>query len=182
MESDGAKLPKIYVPTFDGNLMNWTAFWEHFEVSVHCKSNVRNSCTFNMHWKGDSAKQAIEGLTKSVITMLRQWNALRTSTTGLDWFIKPIGNHRHSHFKEGIVKELRHLYDVAQQHLKPSSLLGMAIHCLIPWVKAWYVYNVRMAVSQSVHSGCPLWWTSEVSWPSCPSIWVISIWFLKEIC
>jgi len=31
----GVKLPKVEVPSFDGNILNWTSFWEQFCVSVH---------------------------------------------------------------------------------------------------------------------------------------------------
>ena len=28
-------LPKISISSFDGNILNWTSFWEPFEVAVH---------------------------------------------------------------------------------------------------------------------------------------------------
>ena len=31
----GIQLPKIEVPTFDGNLLNWQIFWEQFESTIH---------------------------------------------------------------------------------------------------------------------------------------------------
>ena len=34
-ESGGVKLPKLDVPTFDGNILHWKQFWEQFTVSVH---------------------------------------------------------------------------------------------------------------------------------------------------
>lgn len=33
-ENSGVKLPKLDVPTFDGNLLNWRSFWEQFCISV----------------------------------------------------------------------------------------------------------------------------------------------------
>ena len=40
--STQVKLPKISVPMFDGNIMNWSSFFEHFEVSVHNKEILKD--------------------------------------------------------------------------------------------------------------------------------------------
>lgn len=44
----GVKLPKLDVPTFDGNLLNWRTFWEQFDV-LHMTEPIsltrRSSCT-----------------------------------------------------------------------------------------------------------------------------------------
>jgi len=29
------KLPELEVSSFDGNILNWTSFWEQFCVAVH---------------------------------------------------------------------------------------------------------------------------------------------------
>lgn len=34
-EGKGVKLPKIDVPTFNGDVLNWTRFWGQFKVLVH---------------------------------------------------------------------------------------------------------------------------------------------------
>ena len=39
-QASGIKLPKINVPTFDGNMLHWTSFWEQFKVSVHSKDRL----------------------------------------------------------------------------------------------------------------------------------------------
>ena len=36
----GSQLPKLEVPIFNGNLMNWAAFWERFDSLVHCRKGV----------------------------------------------------------------------------------------------------------------------------------------------
>ena len=38
--NDGMKLPKLDVPTFDGNILNWKTFWEQFSISVHDRTNL----------------------------------------------------------------------------------------------------------------------------------------------
>ena len=43
VEEKGVKLPKLDVPSFDGDVLNWRQFWEQFSVSVHDrKSLLRN--------------------------------------------------------------------------------------------------------------------------------------------
>ena len=39
----GVRLPKLEVPTFDGNILNWCTFWEQFKVSVHDRTNFIDS-------------------------------------------------------------------------------------------------------------------------------------------
>ena len=34
-DSYGVKLPKLDIPTFSGNVLEWQTFWEQFRVSVH---------------------------------------------------------------------------------------------------------------------------------------------------
>ena len=37
------KLPKLDVPTFDGDQLNWSQFWEQFSVSMHERKNLSNT-------------------------------------------------------------------------------------------------------------------------------------------
>ena len=39
----GVKLPKLEVPTFDGNIMNWTAFWERFDALIQSKKGANDA-------------------------------------------------------------------------------------------------------------------------------------------
>ena len=36
----GAKLPKLEVPTFDGDILKWKSFWDQFSVSIHKRSDL----------------------------------------------------------------------------------------------------------------------------------------------
>ena len=69
MENEGGvKLPKIYVPTFDGNILHGTTFWEQFEVSIHSKTrliNVQKLAYLRHALKGGLAVQVMEGLSQS---------------------------------------------------------------------------------------------------------------------
>ena len=38
-----SKLPKLDVPTFDGDVLRWQSFWEQFETSVHNCTSLSNA-------------------------------------------------------------------------------------------------------------------------------------------
>ena len=64
----GIRLPKISVPTFDGNILNWTTFWEQFEVTVHNKDHlqdVEKLAYLRDAVKGGPARHVIEGLSRT---------------------------------------------------------------------------------------------------------------------
>lgn len=39
----GVKLPKIDVPHFNGNILNWRLFWEQFDVAIHRRTTLLNT-------------------------------------------------------------------------------------------------------------------------------------------
>ena len=47
-DGKGVKLPKLEVPTFDGNILNWRSFWEQFCVSVHDRSSLSDPEKLNI--------------------------------------------------------------------------------------------------------------------------------------
>ena len=64
----GAKLPKLEVPTFNGDILNWKGFWEQFCLSVHDWTNLtyaKKLVYLQNSIKDNTAKHTIEGLTKS---------------------------------------------------------------------------------------------------------------------
>ena len=123
--SDGkeVKLPKIDVPTFDGNLLNWQTFWEQFQIAVHDRSSISGAekLVYLCHaLKDGSARSVIEGLSRSGEHYVEAVECLQSRND------RPRLIHQ-AHvrkitkitpLKEGSGKELRHLHDIAQQHLR----------------------------------------------------------------
>ena len=63
-----SKLPKLDVPTFDGDVLHWQSFWEQFETSVHnCTSlsKAEKLVYLQQAIRNGSARIAIEGLSNS---------------------------------------------------------------------------------------------------------------------
>ena len=64
----GVKLPKISVPSFDGNLLNWNTFWEQFVVAIHSKEQLTDSeklVYLRESLKDGPAMRVIEGLAQT---------------------------------------------------------------------------------------------------------------------
>ena len=68
-DGKGVKLPKLDVPTFDGNILNCRSFWEQFCVSVHDRpslSDPEKLVHLQHSLKKCSTKKVIESLSRSV--------------------------------------------------------------------------------------------------------------------
>ena len=128
-DPNGVKLPKLDVPTFDGNILNWKTFWEQFGVSVHGRSKLADSekLAYLRHaLKGGSAKSVIEGLSRSgdhydeaIICLKSRFDRPRLIHQGHVQKILEAPNLR-----DGSGRELRRLHDAAQQHLRALKALG----------------------------------------------------------
>ena len=118
-----SKLPKLDVPTFDGDVLHWQQFWEQFRVSIHSRkglSNAERLVYLQQAIKQGSARSAIEGLSQSGDQYEEAVECLRAR------YNRPRLIHR-AHvrtimdtppLKDGGGKELRRLHDVLLQHLR----------------------------------------------------------------
>ena len=121
-ESKGVRLPKLDVPTFDGNILYWRSFLEQFHISVHDRAHLSDSeklVYLRQSLKRGSAKVKIEGLSRSGDNYLEAIECLQSR------YDRPRLVHK-GHvqmileappLKEGSGRELRRLHDVVQQHL-----------------------------------------------------------------
>ena len=65
---NSSKVPKLNVPTFDGEVLHWRQFWEQFHVSIHSQKNLSDAeklVYLQQAIKQGSARSAIEGLSQS---------------------------------------------------------------------------------------------------------------------
>ena len=122
-DGKGVKLPKLDVPTFNGSILNWRTFWEQFRVSIHDRSNLSDSekLVYLQHaLKSGSAKSTIEGLSRSGECYMEAVDCLKSRydhprlvhQTHVKMILDAAA------LKEGTGKELRHLHDAVQQHLR----------------------------------------------------------------
>ena len=124
LESDKtSKLPKLDIPTFNGDILQWQPFWEQFEVSVHSRASLTNAeklVYLQQAIKNGSARSAIDGLSQSGNQYDEAVDYLKMR------YNRPRLIH-HAHvstimdtppLKDGSGKELRRLHDTLQQHLR----------------------------------------------------------------
>ncbi len=125
----GVRLPKLSVPTFDGNILNWRQFWEQFCVSIHHRTNLYNAekLVYLQHsLKEGSAKPIIEGLSQSGEQYDEAVECLSAR------FDRPRQIHQ-THVKmildspqirDGSGRELQRLHDITQQHVRALKSMG----------------------------------------------------------
>ena len=119
----GVKLPKIDVPTFDGNILNWGIFWEQFRATVHSRDRLSDAdkLAYLQHaLKDGTAKYAIVGLAQSAGSYNEAIECLQKR------YDRPRLIHQ-AHvraiidavpLKDGHGQELRRLHDAVNQHLR----------------------------------------------------------------
>ena len=122
-DNKGVKLPKLDVPTFNGDVQHWKTLWEQFAISVHGRTSLSNAeklVYLQQAIKGGSAKSAIKGLSRSGDNYDEAIACLKSR------YNRPRLIHR-AHvqrimdaqpLKDGSGKELRWLHETLQQHLR----------------------------------------------------------------
>ena len=127
--SHGVRLPKLDVPTFDGDILNWSTFWEQFCIAVHDRTHLSDTekLAYLRHsLKDGAAKSSVEGLSRSGDQYAEAIECLRAR------YNRPKLIHQ-AHvkrivdipsLKDGSGKELRRLHDMARQHIRALKTLG----------------------------------------------------------
>lgn len=117
------ELPKISVPTFDGDVLNWAVFWEQFDTAIHSSKKLHDAQ--KLAYLRDAvecgpAKKVIQGLAHSAGTYQEAVKCLQQR------YDRPRFIHQ-KHVKTiveiptvktGSGRELRHLHDLVSQHLR----------------------------------------------------------------
>ena len=124
----GVKLPKLDVPTFNGDLLGWKTFWERFCISVHDRPTLSDSekLVYLQHaLKDGTAKRVIEGLSRSGEHYAEAIESLKSQ-----YDRRRLIHQTHVHMiieapslKDGSGKEFRRLHDTIQ-HLCVLKALG----------------------------------------------------------
>ena len=120
---DGIELPRIDIPAFNGDIMEWRSFWEQFEVSVHSKphlSDPEKLAYLRQAVKSGPARYVIEGLSGSgddyrgaIQTLRERYDRPRLLHQA---HVRAIAEA--PQLKDGNGRELRRLHDNLIQHLR----------------------------------------------------------------
>lgn len=128
-DSTGVRLPKLDVPKFNGDMLEWQTFWEQFRVSVHDRSHLSDAeklAYLRQALKDGTAKSTVEGLSHSGAQYAEAIDCLTTR------FDRPRLIHQ-THvrkiveapsLKDGSGKELRKFHDTMLQHIRALKAMG----------------------------------------------------------
>lgn len=128
-EKHNVKLPRIEVPSFNGEMLEWQTFWEQFSIAIHDRKDISNTqklVYLRQSLKDGTAKSSIEGLSSSgeqydeaVASLKDRYNRPRVLHQS---HVKQI--YELTSLKSGSGKELRKFHDTAQQHLRALKAMG----------------------------------------------------------
>ena len=122
-----SRLPKLSLPTFNGNSLHWQTFWDSFDAAVHSNTNLTGVQKFSYlkaQISGDAAR-AISGFTltntnyEQAIILLKErfgqsYNIVNAHMQALLNIPKPSTN----------LISLRQFYDNIENHIRGLSALG----------------------------------------------------------
>ena len=125
----GVRLPKLDVPTFNGELLHWQTFWEQFCVAIQVRSDISDTekLVYLQHAvKDGAAKNTIEGLSRSgaqyneaVECLKSRYNRPRLIHQAHVRKISEI-----PYMKDGTGREVRRLHDTVLQHVRALKTMG----------------------------------------------------------
>ena len=124
------KLPKITLPHFNGNVMKWSTFWDSYESAVHKNKDLSDVDKFNYlrSLLERSAYDAIAGLTLSAANYKEAIEILEKRFGNKQMII---AKHMETLLNveavtsDNNLKELRHLYDTIESHIRSLKSLGV---------------------------------------------------------
>ena len=151
-----AKLPKMTLQKFKGNVTNWKPFWESFKAAVHDNDSISKVDKFNYlhsHLEG-SAARSVQGLTlteanyEAAVAILEErfGRPQQIIAAHMDELLKlqPCSNERSS--------SIRFVYDKIRVHVRGLDSLGVTPDqygsLLIPVVMSKLPNSLRLEVAR----------------------------------
>ena len=125
------RLPKIEIPTFSGDKLKWTEFWDAFEATIYKYLNISDTEKLNylMSKLTGDAKQSVSGILLSnenyaVVVDLLKVRYGDTQTVTNSHYVELINLRSASSTSKG----LRTLYDQIEKHLRSLKALDQDIN------------------------------------------------------
>jgi hypothetical protein len=130
-----AKLPKLNLPCFKGDITEWTTFWDLYSVAVHTNTSLSpiEKFTYLRTLLSHTAAEAISGLTLSAANYDEAVEILQSRFGNKE---KIIAKHMEALLDlDSSSNNLRTLYDKVESHTRELKALGVpeeAYNCLLP--------------------------------------------------
>ena len=128
----GFKLPKMNIPVFSGEYLQWNFFWDLFNASVHSNetlTDVQRLQYLKASLKGDAAK-IISHLTITDANYAGARNALQTRYANLRLIVR---SHIRAVLEVPVMKgetaqEMRNLLETFREQMQALETFGVPIH------------------------------------------------------
>ena len=157
--SPATRLPKLQLPSFDGDITKWSTFWDAFEVAIHKNVSLSDIDKFtylrsSLH---RTAREAISGLTlsstnyKEALSILenRFGNKQLIISRHMDILLslEPVTSSHN-------LSALRHLFDQVESHVRGLRSLGITADTygslLLPLLTKKLPAELRLIISRKV--------------------------------
>ena len=156
--SSRARLPKLTLRSFDGDITKWPSFWDSFESAIHGNEELSDIDKFN-YLKSlleHTAKDAISGLT---ITTANYQEAVEILKRRFGSKQQIISKHMDILLNldpvvSTSVKALRHLHDHVESHVRGLKALGVNSETygslLLPVLLSKLPADIRLIASREI--------------------------------
>ena len=156
--STGIRLPKINLPTFNGELTQFNSFWQSFECAVHNNESISNIHKLNylLNVLEGNAHRAVAGLQLSeenyenAIEILKQrfGNKQQIISSHMQALLKLQG------YPNEKVSQLRFIYDKINIHVRGLETLGVSAErygsLLIPIIMSRMPSEITIQVARKI--------------------------------
>ena len=164
-----ARLPKLYLPKFKGDVMKWATFWDAFELSVDKVEEMSPIDKFNYlnSLLEGEASRAIQGLSltsanyKIAVDILKHgfWKPQKIIVAHMDELLKLPSLHTNSR-----VQELRSVLDRLIIHVRGLEVLGVNAQqygsLLIPIMMTKLPVDIRLNIARKTKEA--VWKISDI--------------------
>ena len=120
------RLPKLTIPSFEGDITKWTPFWDSYESAIYHNTGLTAIDKFN--YLRSAAREAVSGLMLTAANYTEAVEILTKCYSNKQAIIL-----RHIENLMGLepvtsnnTKALRHLYDMVESNVRSLKSLGVA--------------------------------------------------------
>ena len=126
-----ARLPKLTLRSFNGDITKWTSFWDSFESAIHINRDLSDIDRFNYlnSLLERTARDAVSGLTltsanyhEAISILKKRFGSKQQIISKHMDILLNVDPVTSSH----AVKALRQLYDLVESHIRSLKSLGVA--------------------------------------------------------
>ena len=147
---NASRLPKLTLPRFGGDPLQWQTFWDSFESAVHLNDVITNVQKLNYlraHLEGEAAR-AVAGFSLTSVNYHQSLEVLRNRFGDQQ---KIINAHMHALMNlpsaSSNITSLKTLYDVIENHVRGLAALGQSTESygalLVPMILGKLPVDVR---------------------------------------